>query len=149
MLSLFCMAVCVEAQPTNNAVHTTAIEAMRAATAGRVLPTPKIFVIQASCLSRRTGILPGRGTSRLGSLLDLSGWKPELLWLWLREAAVPAHGAQAVLNFAASAFTFVAISGLVSQLSLLCVFSYCPGSLCQLFFVDKQRQAWLLSPSMG
>ena len=136
------------AQPTSNAVHTTAIEAMREAPAGRVLPTPKIFVIQASCLSRRTGILPGRGTSRLGSLLDLSGWKPELLWLCLREAAVPAHGAQAVLNFAVSAFTFVASSGLVSQLSLTSVLSSLPGSLCQLFFLDKQWQAWLLSPSM-
>jgi hypothetical protein len=110
MLSRFWMAVCVVAQLANNAVHTTAIEAMREAPAGRVLPTPKIFVIQASCLSRRTGILPGRGTSRLGSLLDLSGWKPELLWLWLREAAVPAHDAQAVLNFAAPAFIFVPLA---------------------------------------
>jgi len=132
MLSRFWMVVCVVAQPTNNAVHTTAIRAMREAPAGRALPTPKIFVIQASCLSRRTGILPGRGTSRLGSLLDLSDWKPELLWLWLREAAVPAHGAQAVLNFAASAFTFVAISRLVGQ-SLPSVFSLVPGWLCQLF----------------
>jgi len=36
-------------------------------------------VTQASCLSRRTGILPCFGTRRLGSLHDNSGWKPKLL----------------------------------------------------------------------
>jgi hypothetical protein len=35
-------------------------------------------VTQASCLSRRAGILPGPGNGRLGSLPDLSGWKPKL-----------------------------------------------------------------------
>jgi len=36
-------------------------------------------VTQASCLSRRTGILACFGTHRLGSLRDNSGWKPKLL----------------------------------------------------------------------
>jgi len=35
-------------------------------------------VTQASCLSRRTGILPGMWNRRLGSLRDVSGWKPKL-----------------------------------------------------------------------
>jgi hypothetical protein len=35
-------------------------------------------VTQASCLSRRTGILACPATSRLGSLHDVSGWKPKL-----------------------------------------------------------------------
>jgi hypothetical protein len=35
-------------------------------------------VTQASCLSRRAGILPGTGNGRLGSLPDASGWKPKL-----------------------------------------------------------------------
>ena len=35
-------------------------------------------VTQASCLSRRTGILACPGTSRLGSLHYVSGWKPKL-----------------------------------------------------------------------
>ena len=52
-------------------------------------------VTQASCLSRRTGILACFGTRRLGSLRDISGWKPKLLsvapcWnnLWLKRAGV-------------------------------------------------------------
>ena len=32
----------------------------------------------ASCLSRGTGILACVGTSRLGSMHDISGWKPRL-----------------------------------------------------------------------
>jgi hypothetical protein len=35
-------------------------------------------VTQASCLFRRTGILACRGTSRLRSQHDVSGWKPKL-----------------------------------------------------------------------
>ncbi len=37
------------------------------------------IVIQASCLSRRTGSLACFGTRRLGSPHDNSGWKPKLL----------------------------------------------------------------------
>lgn len=36
-------------------------------------------VTQASCLSRRTGILACFETRGLGSLHDNSGWKPKLL----------------------------------------------------------------------
>ena len=36
-------------------------------------------VMQASRLSRRTGIPACTGTRRLGSLHDNSGWKPKLL----------------------------------------------------------------------
>jgi hypothetical protein len=36
-------------------------------------------VTQASRLFPRTGILACFGTSRLGSLRDISGWKPKLL----------------------------------------------------------------------
>ena len=35
-------------------------------------------VTQASRLSRRTGILACFGTNSLGSLRDISGWKPKL-----------------------------------------------------------------------
>ena len=80
MLSLFWMAVCVEAQPTNNAVHTIAIRA---------------------------------------------------------------------INFAASAFTFVAISRLVGQLSLPSVFSLLPGSLPPVVLSINYAQAWPFPPSIG
>src|SRR4029077_16523006 len=53
------------------------------------------------------------------------------------------------INLAASPFTFVAISGLVSQLSLTSVCSSLPGSRCQLFLVEKQWQARAVSCSMG
>ena len=51
---------------------------------GFLLPTRMVHLAlwpltQASCLSRRTGILTCCGTSRLGSLRDNSGWKPKLL----------------------------------------------------------------------
>jgi hypothetical protein len=46
---------------------------------GRMFRLAAWVVIQASRLSRRTGILACFGTRRLGSLHDNSGWEPKLL----------------------------------------------------------------------
>jgi hypothetical protein len=67
------------------------------------------------------------------------------------------------MNFAASAFTLVGISGLVGQFTLISISSLekrltivrellcssLPGSLCQLFFVDKQWASSAVSCSIG
>ena len=45
---------------------------------GRMFRLAAWVVIQASRLSRRTGILACFGTNSLGSLRDISGWKLKL-----------------------------------------------------------------------
>ena len=121
------------AQPTNNAMHTTAIEAMREAPAGRYPNSEDLC---------NTGILPVSSNGHSAWSRNEQAGKPARpVRLEARVTlAVPSRGCSSCTRCAGSAefcrvcFHFVAISGLVSQLSLTSVSRRCPARFVSCFF---------------